>query len=160
MKTFKLTALAISVSLSLTGCFSSSSSDEEVSYVAPAVAKAVETPFSIQVVDETGELITANIKLSGDDVAYMIDVATGESTSNNEYTAENGFLLLGSSNIPDSLTSLSFDVVVTADGYFANSAEVSFSVEDDSASETITLSSKEITNTDIARKICFTRVHC
>lgn len=152
MKNFKLTALAISVSLSLTGCFSSSSKNEEDSYVAPVVAKAVETPFSIQVVDENGELISANIKLSGSDVAYIVEVTSGESASNDEYTAEGGTLMLSSLNIPDSLTSLSFDIVVTADGYFANSAEVSFSVEDDSASKTITLSSKEITSTDLAVK--------
>ncbi|MDP5254325.1 MULTISPECIES: hypothetical protein [unclassified Vibrio] len=147
----KQLSLAVAAAL-LAGCGSDSDgSGETTTYEAPSVLSAIETPISVTIEDQDGQLLNATVTLIGDDASYVVETGSGEADSDDEYDAPDGLLLLTGQNIPDGVSSLSLKMVVSAPGYFSSSSDVAVDV-DDNFSTTIVLASKNIDSTTVAIK--------
>ncbi|RZM83682.1 hypothetical protein C3B51_05990 [Pseudoalteromonas rubra] len=157
-KQFKLTklALALGVSVSLAGCFSDNDNNVDIKpppeptqkVVAPPTDQVVEKQagsFSIVVTDSLGNAladdVTASITFPGNP-ATVLNTA-GEALGEDDTTSAAGSFAFTVAEIPEA--GLTFDFVVTANGFLSNSGTVELTADDADVAELIRLTPRTLT---------------
>ncbi|TMP26173.1 hypothetical protein CWB99_19525 [Pseudoalteromonas rubra] len=168
-KQFKLTklALALGLTVSLAGCFSDN--DNNVDIKPPPEDKTVAVlpgdivvekqagSFSIVVTDSKGvplsDEVSATINFTGDNTASILNTA-GDALTDEDKAATGGSFAFTVNEVP--ADGLSFDFVITADGFLSNSGTVELSSTDTDVADQVRLTARSLEQADDAAPIIAT----
>ncbi|MCO7188059.1 MULTISPECIES: hypothetical protein [unclassified Pseudoalteromonas] len=168
-KQFKLTklALALGLSVSLAGCFSDN--DNNVDIKPPPEDKTVAVlpgdivvekqagSFSIVVTDSAGQPlsdeVSATINFTGSNAASILNTA-GTALTDEDKAATGSSFAFTVNEIP--ADGLSFDFVITADGFLSNSGTVELSSTDTDVADQVRLTARSLEQADNAAPIIAT----
>ncbi|MCG7563832.1 hypothetical protein [Pseudoalteromonas sp. McH1-42] len=167
-KQFKLTklALALGVTVSLAGCFSDNDNNVDIQpppeptqkVVAPPTDQVVDKQagsFSIVVTDSQGQPlsdeVSASINFTSDNAASVLNTA-GAALTDEDRVATGGSFAFTVDTIPAD-TGLSFDFVITADGFLSNSGTVEITADAADVADQIRLTARSLEQAEDAAPI-------
>ncbi|QTL37055.1 hypothetical protein [Pseudoalteromonas viridis] len=169
-KQFKLTklALALGVTVSLAGCFSDNDNNVDIKPPPEPTQKVVTPPtdqvvekqagsFSIVVTDSQGkplsDEVSASINFTSNNAASVLNTA-GATLTDEDKVATGGSFAFTVETIP--AAGLSFDFVITADGFLSNSGTVEITTDAADVADQIRLTARTLEQADGAAPIIAT----